>query len=334
MSANPVETNVVVAAPSTPVKVVSTLLPSAPATAEVQPDTATSSVGTNEIKQGSADIKDKATGVTQSAEDISGRVTSKNAATRTSAGPQPTEAALFPAPEKKNHKKPVADNDVGDDINSIAASRTFLAEVSCRHSRILWLDPGEYDARTSIQGPPSSAPVPIHGVPFPDAAGITPFYAMTVAQHQALRAQQEQFMNLQKQQQAFFAAAAKNTSSSTGVAAPPGEEGAIQPTPDQQFAAQWQAQFLYQQQLLAAGGMMAGAFMMNPTQMAMQQAAVAAAAQVAGTAQPASQYASSQQLQLAPTSNGANTRAHTENDEQLNGEEKKNKRPKIDSVEV
>lgn len=128
------------------------------------------------------------------------------------AGTPPTDSSsttASPAEAEKKVKTEIATEppDVGDDINAIPESRTFLALVSSRGCSIHWLDLVEYEESMQPNSFESSfsSPTPVPQPPTPHAALVPDapqYYAAAYAQQQsALKNQQQYFFQLQQQQQ-------------------------------------------------------------------------------------------------------------------------------------
>ena len=109
--------------------------------------------------------------------------------------------------------------DPGDDINDIAASRTFLAKVSCRSISVHWLELAEHDPADAALFPAAmpddpqfqaAAVAPLTGNPHamdpqqlpPPHQYYQPNMNYAAQQHQnALKSRQQYFFQMQQQQQ-------------------------------------------------------------------------------------------------------------------------------------
>ena len=106
-------------------------------------------------------------------------------------------------------------NDLGDDINDIAESRTFLAKVSCRSTSIHWLEMAEYDisetlpfagvAPTDVGYPMVMGGMPPHMMDPNQSPPMTSYYQPNMSyaaqQHQNdLKSRQQYFFQMQQHQ--------------------------------------------------------------------------------------------------------------------------------------
>ena len=106
-------------------------------------------------------------------------------------------------------------NDLGDDINDIAESRTFLAKVSCRSTSIHWLEMAEYDASeampfagaapSDVGYPMGMGGIPSHMMdpnqPLPMNSYYQPNMSYAAQQHQNdLKSRQQYFFQMQQHQ--------------------------------------------------------------------------------------------------------------------------------------
>jgi hypothetical protein len=106
-------------------------------------------------------------------------------------------------------------NDLGDDINDIAESRTFLAKVSCRSTSIHWLEMAEFDisetvpfagvAPADVGYPMVMGGMPPHMMDPNQAPPMTSYYQPNMSyaaqQHQNdLKSRQQYFFQMQQHQ--------------------------------------------------------------------------------------------------------------------------------------